>query len=54
MRYIVFAVALCFVMPSAHAVAAVQTVKIKAKRNKVKHQKPPKGHNKSHSHNHIS
>jgi hypothetical protein len=50
MRYIVFAVTLCFAVPSAPAVAAVPTVNVKAKQNKVKHQKPPKA-KKSHSHN---
>jgi hypothetical protein len=50
MRYIVFAAALCFAVPSAPAAAAVQTVRVKAKQNKVKHQKPPKAR-KNHSHN---
>jgi len=40
MRYIVFALALCFALPSAPAMAANKPVKHKA--HKVKHFKPKK------------
>jgi hypothetical protein len=48
MRYIVLALALCFTLAPVSAMAASQTVKVKAKRSKFKPQKPKKVKRRSH------